>query len=186
MTSPSTSSRPVARALVEAAVSASGADQGWLLAAHADGLRVLAAFGGTDPGSLLETVVAIDGARGLAVSSGHPAALQPPAGDRSNEGAGGAEGTPGAVLAAPCNHEDVVGVLEVVRARGAEAFTFDDVEIIALLGEIGGAVIAADDGGSAEVTPPARLSQELIALAQTDAQRYADVARVVEALLGQG
>jgi hypothetical protein len=77
-------------------------------------------------------------------------------------------------------------VLEVVRLEGREGFTFDDVEIVSLLADIAGAAIADDATSTIEVTPPARLSVELTALAAQDSQRYADVARVIDALLGQG
>ena len=179
------SARLVHQALVDAATASTGADQGWLLGATADGLTVLAAAGGDDPAALIGSSVSAEGARGLAVSSGQPAALRPPESDSSNEGAGGAEGVPGSVLAAPCAHDDVVGVIEVVRARGSEGFTFDDVEIVSLLADVAGAAIA-EAGSAVEVTPPARLSVELTSLAAQDSQRYADVARVIEALLGQG
>jgi len=181
------STRQVHQALIDAAVAATGADQGWLLGAADDGLTVLATAGGrAGPAGLVATSVTTEGARGLAVSSGQPAALRPAESDTSNLGAGGLDGVPGSVLAAPCAHDDVVGVIEVVRARGSEGFTFDDVEIVSLLADIAGPAIAEEVGGTVEVTPPARLSVELTALAAQDSQRYADIARVIEALLGQG
>ncbi len=181
-----TGTRPVHQALVDAACSATGADHGWLLAVGNDALEVLAAAGGADPNALVATEVSVEGARGFAVMSGQPAALQPGADDTSNSGAGGGEGVPGSVLATPCSHEDVVGVIEVVRGQGGAAFSFDDVEIVSLLADIAGAAIADGEADTIEVTSPARLSVELSELAANDSQRYADVARVVEALLGQG
>ena len=132
------------------------------------------------------TVVSVDGARGYAVSSGQPAAVRPTETDQSNLGAGGAEGVPGAILATPCVHDDIVGVLEIVRGPRGEGFSFDDVEIVSLLADIAGAAIADDSANTIEVTPPTRLSAELTELAKQNSQRYADVARVVDALLGQG
>lgn len=177
--------RPVHQALVDAACAATAADQGWLLAAHEDHLTVLAAAGGPDPGSLIGANVAITGARGYAVSSGQPAALRPSSNDQSNAGAGGGAGIPGALLATPCGDEDIVGVLEIVRSAGGESFSFDDVEIVSLLADIAGAAIGDVEDDLLQVTPPERLGAELTTLAGADPRRYADIARVIDALLGQ-
>ena len=175
----------VHQALVDAALVATGADQGWLLGAHDGFLVVLAAGGGDDPGALIGTEVDIDGARGFVVASGQPAALRPAESDSSNDGAGGGVGVPRSLLAAPCGGEEIVGVIEIVNKPDNAGFTFDDVEIVSLLAGVAGAAIAADGGGGIEVTPPARLAVELTSLAARDGRRYADIARVIEALLGQ-
>lgn len=180
-----TNARPVHQALVDAACTATGATQGWLLATSDMGLRVLAATGGTDPGRLVGMTVAVTGARGYAVSSGQPAALRPQPTDQSNAGAGGASGVPGALLATPCGIDDIVGVLEIVRDEGGESFSFDDVEVVSLLADVAGAAIVDVEASTVESTPPEQLGTELQHLAANDAARYADVARVIDALLGQ-
>lgn len=180
-----TEPRPVYQALIDAALIATGADRGWLLQARDERLVVLAAGGGDDPRALHGVEVGIDGARGYAVSSGQPAALRPQGSDSSNQGAGGAADVPRSILAAPCGSEDVVGVMELVDKPDDAGFTFDDVEIVSLLADVAGAAISSDDGADVEVAPPERLGVELASLAARDSRRYADVARVIEAMLGQ-
>ena len=176
--------RPVHQAIIDAACAATAADHGWLLVATADGLQVLAASGGDDTGRHVGRTVPVSGARGYAVASGQPAALRPAADDASNAGAGGADGVPGSLLATPCGGDDIVGVIEVVRADGS-GFSFEDVEMASLLAEIAGAAIADSDPELADVTPPEHLATELHALATADPPRYANVARMIDALLGQ-
>lgn len=176
--------RSVHQAVVDAACAATDADQGWLLAATDAGLVVLAAFGGPMPASLVGTLVAVAGARGYAVSSGQPSALRPEPTDYSNAGAAGAPGVPGSVLAIPCGDDDVVGVIELMR-RSTGGFSFDDVEMVSLFAEIAGAAIADEQEDLVSVTPPEQLSAELTSLAATNGRRYAQLAQMVESMLGQ-
>lgn len=169
--------RPVLDAIVRAAVDATGADGGWLLRAARDHFVVAAASNRERVGEQR----AMTGVAGFVVASGQPAAIQSRPGDTDDVGAGGLPGAPRSLLAAPCGAGDVLGVLELVDAPGG-SFSFDDVELAALLAEVAGAAL----GESATAAPPphpARLADGLAALAASEPERYADVARAVETLL---
>ena len=75
---------------------------------------------------------------GLVISSEQPAAIDTPPSETSNVGAGGLDGNPAGVLAAPCGDEEVIGVLEVARVEGSGPFTVDDIEETTLLARIAG------------------------------------------------
>ncbi len=171
--------------IVEAAVEVTAASVGWLLKVDGDDLVVAAATGGAAPGDRLGRRVAVSGTAGLVVTSGQPAAIESPPGDTSNVGAGGLDGNPAGVLAAPCGDDDVVGVLEVARPAGGEPFTIDDIEEVTLLARVAGAALEAQDE-SAAVPTPSDLARELHALAADHPARYAAVARMIDAVLGQG
>ena len=175
--------RPTYHALAEAAVDASGAERGWLLQVDADALVVVAAVGGPEPGRHVGTRRPIAGSAGLAASAGQPAAIQTRGEDAANEGAGGADGIPASILAVPCGHDEVNGVLEVVDAADG-AFSYDAVEIVTLLAEVAGAALFEDDDSSRPVVSPTEVGNELRALADSDPRRYAEVAGAITMLLG--
>ncbi len=171
--------------IVAAAVDVTAATVGWLLRVDGDELVVVAAAGGDAPGARVGRRVPVAGTAGFVVTSGQPAAIESPPADESNLGAGGLDGNPAGVLAAPCGDEDVVGVLEVARPAGSDPFTIDDIEELTLLARVAGAALEAGDE-SAAVPSPAELGRELAALAAGHPARYAAVARMLDAVLGQG
>jgi GAF domain-containing protein len=176
------------QAAVDAAVDATAAGLGWLLAPDGTDLLVVAASG--DDPALAAALVgrrlpAGVGTASYALQSGQPVALSAASGP-----AGGDEGArwllerdPASVVCVPCGTDDAtVGVLEIVDKAGGAAFSFDDVEVVTLLAGVAGAALA--EGGGAEAVPePARLGAELTRLAQVDPGRYATVAPLVAALL---
>lgn len=176
---------PTLSAVVRAAVDATGADRGWLLAIDGDDLVVVAAaaapgVAGPPPAQLLGRRRGRVGAAGYAASSGQPAALRPSANDAANDGAGGGEGVPASVLASPCTDDDVVGVLELVRSDGR--FGFDEVEAVGWLADIAGAALV-ETGGDVPPPAPHDLAAALVSLSNADPRRYAEVARAVATLL---
>lgn len=178
--------RPTYQALINAALDATDAASGWLLAAHATGLRVVAASGAAVGVVNVNADVGASGARGFVLSSGQPTALMPQASDTANDGAGGTIGVPGSVLAAPCGEDPIVGVIEVATKANGQAFGFDDIEAISTLAQIASAALTEDNSTVIDVTPPAQLARELEGLAGRDPERYAVMARVIDSLLGSG
>lgn len=178
--------RPVLEEIVTAAVDVTAASVGWLLMVDGDDLVVVAAAGGDAPGNRLGRRVPVKGTAGLVVSAGEPAAIESPPGDTSNVGAGGLDGNPAAVLAAPCGDEDVVGVLELASPEGGSPFTIDDIEEVTLLARVAGAALEEMGEATSAVRTPEQLGQELARLAADNPARYAAIARVVDAVLGQG
>jgi hypothetical protein len=79
----------------------------------------------------------------------------------------------------------VVGALELVDKAGGKAFSYDDVELVTLLGGIAGAALSVS-GLEAAVRPPAEFSAELAQLASSDPVAYARLSVVLEALLARG
>lgn len=179
--------RPVLDAIVATAVDVTAASVGWLLKAddETDALVVVAAAGGESPHARVGTRVQLSGVAGLVISSEQPAAIDTPPSDTSNVGAGGLDGNPAGVLAAPCGDDEVVGVLEVARPEGSGPFTVDDVEEVTLLARIAGAALDELDEATATVPSPAELARDLEGLAAREPTRYAAVARMIEAVLGQ-
>ncbi len=171
-------------AIVTAAVDVTAATVGWLLRVDGDEMVVVAAAGGGAPGDRVGRRLPAVGTAGFVVASGQPAAIESPPGDESNVGAGGLDGNPAGVLAAPCGDEDVVGVLEVARPSGSAPFTIDDIEEVTLLARIAGAALEAREE-SAAAPAPAELGRDLARLAAADPARYAAVARMLGAVLGQ-
>lgn len=135
------------------------------------------------PGARIGRRLPIAGTTGYVINSGQPAAIQPSSSDTSNEGVAGLDGSPSSILPAPCDDEDVMGVIELVNKRG-EAFNFDDVEIVSLLARVAGGALS-ELGAQAAVPTPAELARELENLARLDASRYAALARMIQAVLGQ-
>ena len=93
---------------------------------------------------------------------------------------------PASILCVPCHYGDaVVGALELVDKAGSVPFSFDDVELVTLLGSIAGAAISAP-GAEVTARPPAELATELAHLAASDPEAYAGLSVVLEALLARG
>lgn len=178
----------VLQTIVDVTVDATGSARGWLLRLDGESLSVAAAHDEDGPTSeRLGDARPIAGAAGHAVTSGQAAALRPAPGDISNAGAGGHPTTPACVLAVPCVAADalggdVVGVIELVDT--AAGFTFDHVEVVGLLADVAAAALArSEPAHSAPAGDPAGLGSRLAAVADADPRRFADIARIVGALL---
>ena len=182
--------RPTYQAIVDAALSATGATSGWLLADAEDGLAVIATGGQAashqqEEGNPRhpEPAGQPQGAKAYVLAAGQPTALLPQPGDVANADGGGAPGIPLSLLAVPCGEDDIVGVLEISgKPRGA-SFDFDDIAAVSGLAQVAAAALVEQQDVSVAVTPPGQLGAELTALSQRSPARYASVARVVEALI---
>jgi GAF domain-containing protein len=178
--------QPTLHAIARGAVEATGASHAWLLAASDSGLRVVAADGDDAARLVGETFPLTTGSVGYVASSGQPLALQPQAGrdDPWTEPHPLLDRIPTTICAVPCEGSaGLVGVLEVVD-KAAGPFTFDDVEVVTLLGAIAGA--ALDDGAdqtAEEMADPDAIAAELATLRATDPAQYRQVTRLIEALL---
>jgi GAF domain-containing protein len=179
---------PVLQAIARAALDATGAGAGWVLALEGERLRAVGAAG-EGAGELIGTQLpAGAGTAGYVVSSGQPIALAPSGHDpRLGEGLGARLGRPAtAVLCVPCLHDDIVlGALELVDKAGRVPFSFDDVELVTLLGGIAGAALGVA-GTETAARPPGEFSAELAQLATSDPAAYARLSVVLEALLARG
>lgn len=178
---------PLLQSIVQAAVQATDAEQGWLVAERGDALRIVAAAGGT-AGDLLGAEVPLDSETvGLVFASGSPVSLKPTAGEGSLRGEQQLLGRrPGAVLAVPCvSDEGVVGAIELIDKHGGDAFPLSELELVTALATVA-AVALTDGAGAAEVPQPGTLGDGLAELARADPARYALVAPVVATLIGRG
>ncbi len=174
---------PAYQAIVEAALAATDASSGWLLANHDDGLRVMA-IGGPSRGSIaVDSTMAVEGARAFALASGQPAALMPQPSDTANRRAGGSAGLPASILALPCGEPEVIGVLEVAGKANGAGFGFRDIEALSGLALVASTLLAHNEQLTVEVAPPEQICAEITALAQRNPARYAKVVSVIEALL---
>ena len=89
------------------------------------------------------------------------------------------------MVAIPCG-DDAVGVLELVDKADGLPFTFADIEAVSGLAAVAAAAMTEDAGGVASPpASPAELAADLRHLAEHDPARYADTARLVQALLGR-
>jgi GAF domain-containing protein len=174
--------------IVDAAVDATGAAVGWLAVIDGDHLEVAGASAqdATTAAALVGRRIAAGvGTAGFVVQSGQPVALRPGtggAGDQAGAALIGRE--PTSLVCVPCSGSgDAVGVLQVVDKFGGEAFDFDDIEVLTLLGTIGGAAIADAGGDAAYIPAPARIAADLDNLATADPERYAAVAGMISSLL---
>jgi hypothetical protein len=181
--------RPLLQVIVSTVVDATAAGAGWL-AAVVDGTELaVVAAAAEEPGrvrSMLWQRTGLgSGTAGFVVQSGQPVALQP-GGSSTDEWAETLLGRgPTGLLCVPCLDEDqCVGALELVDKAGGGPFSFDDVEITTLVGQIAGAALAEGVGAS-RVPAPDQLAGDLGRLATADPSRYAALARAVGALLGQ-
>jgi sigma-B regulation protein RsbU (phosphoserine phosphatase) len=179
-------SAPVLTAIVQAAVAATGAKAGWLLALTDDQLTV-AAVAGEAPASLLDYLVpAGSGAGWYVVESGQPLAVTPRGDDpRFAEGLAAALGRrPSSVVCVPCESGgDIPGALELIDKTGGGSFSFDDVELATLLAGVAGVALANPASAEVRVPEPGELSGSLTALASDDPVRYATIAAVLGALI---
>ena len=178
--------RPTYQAIVDQAMRATGATSGWLLGFSGSELRVMATGGLAARRDLVGGQLTPTGAQGYVLSSGQPAALMPQPHDRANAGAAGFPGIPTSVLAVPCGDDTPIGVIELAEKPGAAPFTFDDIEALATLASVAAAALTEGDDAHRDVASPAELAAELERLAAYDPRRYADAARLIGSLLGQG
>jgi phosphoserine phosphatase RsbU/P len=179
---------PVVQAIASAALDATGAAAGWVLALDGERLRAVGAAG-ERAGELVGVGLSVDvGTAGYVVSSGQPIAIAPRGADpRLADGLGARLGRlPTSVLCVPCLHDDaVLGAMELVDKAGGGPFSFDDVELVTLLGGIAGVALSVA-GAEVDPRPPAEFAAELAALAGSDPAAYARLSVVLEALLARG
>lgn len=179
---------PVLQAIARAALDATGAEASWVLGLEGERLRAVGAAG-PRAGELLGAELPVGvGTAGYVVSSGQPMAVAPRGADaRLAEGLGARLGrVPASVLCVPCHNDDaVVGALELVDKAGGGPFSFDDVELVTLLGSIAGTALGVA-GAEVTVRPPAEFAAELVQLATSDPAAYARLSVVLEALLARG
>lgn len=177
------------QAITEAAADAAGATWAWLLAAESDELVVVTAVGADAGAAVGRTIAAGQGSAGYVLSSGQPLAIQihteassPWAAEHPLVGR-----VPDAILSVPCpgpGDAGVYGVLELLDCdRGA--FSFDDVEIVSLLGAIAGSALSEGIRHGPTVAHPDELARELLRLFVDDPPAYARVAAVLQALLAR-
>jgi sigma-B regulation protein RsbU (phosphoserine phosphatase) len=171
-----------------AAVEATGARRGWLVAAGEE--LVVVAHRGDDTGNVL-------GGRGLrnsgwagwVIERQRPVALAPAADDPrfSDDLVLATGGRPGSLVCFPCPYESrIVGALQLVDKAGGALFSVDDVQLIGMIAEIAGAALAEADGRSPEVAPsPQVLGTQLEVMAARNPGRYAAIAEVVSDLLNR-
>jgi GAF domain-containing protein len=174
----------------ESAVEATGASLGWLGIVDGDAVAIIAAAG-DDPAAASALVgqrVGRDvGSVGFVLQSGQPMAVQPSGKPGGDHGATQLLGrVPASLVCVPCaSAAEPVGVLQVYDKVGAGGFSFDDVEILTLLGTVAGAALA-DAGAVVEDVPsPQLLGSALAGLADVDPAQYAKVALIVSSLLHQ-
>lgn len=202
---------PTLQAIVTAAIDATAAAHGWLLAvedvgrAHGQGATNGEPTGGAGDDALVAVVaspatgVVPDqlagmrlpvgaGSAGYVVASGQPLALQP----RAGSGDPWAEEhrltgqVPTSILAVPCESgQHLVGVLELIDKHEGP-FSFDDVEVVTLLGGIAGAALGEGMRLGEAVADPSELGRELNQMLSDDPIRYERVATVTQALLANG
>lgn len=175
--------RPTYQAIIDAAVSLTDANSGWLLADGAAGLTVMATSGQAAAHQQLGQVVTAQGARGYVLAAGQPTALLPQPGDMTNADGGGAPGVPPSLLAIPCGEDDIVGVIEISGKAAGATFDFDDIAAVSGLAHVASVALVEDNAVTVAVASPTQLGAELNALSERNPERYGHVARVVEALL---
>jgi hypothetical protein len=169
----------VLAAILDAALDATAAQHGWIVAARDGALVVVAAAGPAGAAAHVGRVVAPGSPAALAISTGQPAARRPRPDDLGATGAAGADGVPSTLLTVPCGD---AGALELAGKRG-DAFGIDDIEIASVLADVAGVALA--ERGEATAAPtPEELAAELRRLHTVDRARYTFVARAVAALLG--
>jgi GAF domain-containing protein len=164
---------------------------GFVAAVEGEALRVVSAVGGAGagvaPGTLVGQTLDPGGTAAFVVGSGQPIAAQPSPGDaRAADDAatlGGVLVT--SLLCVPCVWDDeAIGALQLVNKAGDGPFSFDDVEVVTILGSIAGAVLAEGVEGAGHRSA-GELAGELRRLEASDPARFREVATVVEALLAR-
>lgn len=172
--------------ILRSAVDATGAANGWIVVRSNDNLVVAAVMAESDLRQLQGTTVSSASSAGFCMASAEPAARQPRSDDSTATDAAGYRGVPSTLLTVPCvdDQHGTVGVLELAEKVGG-AFSLDDVELVSLLANVAGTVIATASGGVADDIPtPTELGAELNRLYVTDRRRYTLIANTVLALLG--
>jgi hypothetical protein len=170
--------RTLLQIVVDEAVAATGADQGWLVVVDGDAAAVAATSDGLT--HRVGEAVVTAGPRGFALASGQVSVLLPAPSDTAAAGTAGWEGVPPSLLVAPVSDAGVL--LEVAGKRGGGGFTFDDIEAATSYANIAASAVA-EHGDRPEVPTPAELGAGLSALAAADATRYRQVAALVETML---
>lgn len=179
---------PVFDAIVVAAVDATTAGRGWLLAATQSGEELLVVAGhGADARAALGARGPMAGWSGSVLTSGRALAVAPEASDPRF--AGDLVLTigprPASLLCFPCSYGGQArGALQLVDKVGGGPFSLDDVELVTLLAEVAGAALHEASGDAARPAPrPEELRTGLRLLAAGDPHRYAAVAGLVGQLL---
>lgn len=178
--------------MVAGAVDATGAELGFVAGIDGDGLRILTAAGASiegrpSPGDLIGRPLRPGSTAGWVVGSGQPVAVQLSSDDPrvADEAALLGGQPPKNVLCVPCVWDDEpIGALQLVNKYGGAKFTFDDVEIVTLLGTVAGAALA-EDSADAGHRSAAELSGELRRLESADPATFRAVATMLEAVLGR-
>lgn len=177
----------VLTAVTQAAIDATGAARGWVVAVGDNGLEVVTALGEGAAALVGKRLPEDTGTVGFVMGSGQPVALTPgPDDPRMRAGVAAlVERPPASIACVPCGTAlGVHGALEIADKQGAAGFSFDDLEIVTLLAGVAGAVLADDGVAGPRVSTAAVLGRELEQLEATDPEHYARVAMVCEALLG--
>jgi len=176
---------PTLAAITSSAVGATAASSGWALqSANGGEVAVVAVTGAST--ALGTTVAPAFGATGLVMASGQPTSITPSSkGDRVSDDLATLAGTtPRSILCVPCHNEhDVVGVLALIDKQGGGRFTIDDLELAVLLGGIAGVAMSTAAGPSSPVSPT-ELVSPLRQLAKSDPGRFASLAAVIKAVVG--
>lgn len=170
-------SESVLDAAIRAAVEATGARSGWIVARGSGAMRVVAVAGDTD--ARVGTMLAPTAPASLAAATGQPAARTIDDDERA-VGAGGSRGMPAALLTVPVG--DGGGAIELADTLGGGPFSIDDIEIVSMLADVVAAALDEVDGPT--VPTPDELAAELGRLYLADRRRYALVAQVVSSLMG--
>ena len=178
---------PLLDALVVAAVDATAARRGWLLAVSGDELLVVAGAGGDAASRVGVRGAASAGWAGSVVASGRPVALTPSADDPRHTGdlVIGSDSAPASLLCFPClRGGQAVGALQLVEKTAGGPFGLDDLELATMLADVAGAAIdeTAHDG-ALPAPRPEELGSQLRRLAAASPERYNIIAGVVSELL---
>jgi GAF domain-containing protein len=174
-------SDPVLSSLLEALAGATGAHIAWVSDTRAEPWTVVDAVGAGAPATAAAWPTG--GVVAFVVESDQPAALVPRAGVELTADVEAVLGRrPSAVLVVPCAADaGIVGAVGLADKDGGGPFSFDDIELAALLGPVAAAAIVGarpDDAPS-----PTALATGLRDLAAANPTRYRRVATAVAALL---
>jgi GAF domain-containing protein len=174
-------SDPVLSSLLEALAGATGARIAWVADTRAEPWTVVEWVGGDPPPPA--TPWPPGGVVAFVVESDQPAALVPRPGVELTADVEAVLGRrPSAVLVVPCAADaGTVGAVGLADKDGGGPFSFDDIELAALLGPVAAAAVvgARRDGAPS----PAALADGLRDLAAANPARYRRVAAAVAALL---
>jgi GAF domain-containing protein len=171
----------VLNAVLEAAVAATGAGAGWVVDTRRQPWGVVATAG--NAAHVHGIAWPTDGVVGFVIGSDQPAALIPRPGIVLTADVEAALGhRPTAVLVVPCSASaGPVGALGLVDKAGGGPFSFDDLELTALLGPIAGVALAT--ASPSAVPEVAVVANALVRLSTTNPERYERVALALTVLL---